>query len=103
MSITPVSPDQAARGKVKTWVTSQWKLCASRVSSQWKSTDNDPIVPVTFDQKDLGKRSEKLVEALTAISGGRFEPERSDRTCPFCPAFFTCGPIAEGGLKKIFD
>ena len=33
-----MSPDQAARGKVKTWVTSQWKLCASRVSSQWKST-----------------------------------------------------------------
>jgi len=65
--------------------------------------DDDPIVPVTFDQKDLGKRSEKLVEALTAISNGRFEPERSDRTCPFCPAFFTCGPIAEGSLKKIFD
>ena len=34
-----MSPDQAARGKVRTWVTSQWKLCASRVSSQWKSTD----------------------------------------------------------------
>jgi hypothetical protein len=33
-----MSPDQAARGKVRTWVTSQWKLCASRVSSQWKST-----------------------------------------------------------------
>ncbi len=39
MSITPVSPDQAARGKVRTWVTSQWKLCASRVNSQRKSTD----------------------------------------------------------------
>jgi hypothetical protein len=33
-----MSPDQAARGKVRTWVTSQWKLCASRVNSHWKST-----------------------------------------------------------------
>ncbi len=33
-----MSPDQAARGKVRTWVTSQWKLCPSRVNSQRKST-----------------------------------------------------------------
>jgi hypothetical protein len=26
MSITPKSPDQTAREKVRTWVTSQWKL-----------------------------------------------------------------------------
>lgn len=26
MSITPGSPDKTARGKVKTWVTSQWKF-----------------------------------------------------------------------------
>jgi hypothetical protein len=26
MSITPRSPDLSARGKVKTWVTSQWKF-----------------------------------------------------------------------------
>jgi hypothetical protein len=38
MSITPRSPDPTARGKVRTWVTSQWKLRPSRVNSQRKST-----------------------------------------------------------------
>lgn len=62
--------------------------------------DDDATIPVTFDNKALGKRSEKLAEAFDAIGSGRFEPNRSDRTCPFCPAFFTCGPIADGSLQK---
>lgn len=62
--------------------------------------DEDPIVPVTFDHKGLSKQTEKLSKAFTAIGEGRFEADRSDRTCPFCPAFFTCGPIADGGLQK---
>jgi superfamily I DNA/RNA helicase len=65
--------------------------------------DADDGVPVAFDQKALGKQAEKLVQTFNAIGEGRFEPDRSDRTCPFCPAFFTCGPIADGTLKKIFD
>lgn len=65
--------------------------------------DDEPIVRVAFDHKGLGQQTEKLSNAFTAIGQGRFEPERSDRTCPFCPAFFICGPIADGPLKKSFD
>lgn len=62
--------------------------------------DEDLSTPVAFNPKLLGTRAEKLVEMFTAMSGGRFAPERSDRTCPFCPAFFTCGPVVDGGLEK---
>jgi superfamily I DNA/RNA helicase len=62
--------------------------------------DADPVVPIAFDGTAIGKRVVKLEVALTAIASGRFEPERSDRTCPFCPAFFTCGLLADGGLQK---
>lgn len=62
--------------------------------------DDDHTTRVEFDHKALGKRTEKLAEVLAAIEGGSFTPERSDRTCPFCPAFFTCGPLADGRLQK---
>lgn len=62
--------------------------------------DDDHTTKVEFDHKTLSKRMEKLVEVFAAIEGGSFTPERSDRTCPFCPAFFTCGPVADGSLKK---
>ncbi len=64
--------------------------------------DDDPTVQVKFDHKGLGKETEKLSKALTAIGEGRFEAYPSDRTCPFCPVFFTCGPVADGGLQKNF-
>src|SRR4029077_14961729 len=41
MSITPWSPDPTARGKLRTWVNSQWKFPPARVSSQRKSTIED--------------------------------------------------------------
>lgn len=62
--------------------------------------DDDPTTRVTFDHKGLVKQTEKLSKAFTAIGEGRFEADRSDRTCPFCPAFFTCGPIVDGSLQK---
>lgn len=62
--------------------------------------DDDHTTRVEFDHKALGKRTEKLAEVFTAMEGGNFTPERSDRTCPFCPAFFTCGPVADGKLQK---
>jgi superfamily I DNA/RNA helicase len=62
--------------------------------------DADPTTAVAFDQKALTKKAEKLTEAFAAIGSGRFQPERADRTCPFCPAFFTCGPVADGSLQK---
>ncbi len=62
--------------------------------------DDDPSTPVSFNEQLLGRRAEKLVEMFTAIGGGRFAPERSDRICPFCPAFFACGLIVDGSLQK---
>ena len=62
--------------------------------------DDDHTTRIEFDHKALSKKTEKLAEVLAAIEGGSFTPERSDRTCPFCPAFFTCGPIAKGSLQK---
>ncbi len=62
--------------------------------------DVEPTVSVAFDPKALGRKTEKLAEALAAVGSGHFEPERSDRTCPFCPAFFTCGPVVDGTLEK---
>jgi superfamily I DNA/RNA helicase len=62
--------------------------------------DDEHTTRVEFDRKALGKKTEKLAEVLKAIEGGNFTPERSDRTCPFCPAFFACGPVAEGSLQK---
>ncbi|MBD0417107.1 UvrD-helicase domain-containing protein [Oryzicola mucosus] len=61
--------------------------------------DDDHTTRVEFDHKALGKRTEKLAEVFAAIKGGNFTPKRSDRTCPFCPAFFTCGPVADGRLQ----
>jgi hypothetical protein len=55
MSITPMSPDQAVRGRARTWVTSEWKLCASLVSSLWKSR----LICSIFNAKR--KRSKFLV------------------------------------------
>lgn len=63
-------------------------------------SDGQPALAVTFDPRALGRHREKLAAALAAISDGRFEPERSDRTCPSCPAFFICGPLAPGPLEK---
>ncbi|RJF90312.1 ATP-dependent helicase [Sphingomonas cavernae] len=63
-------------------------------------SDAGPAIAVAFDANKLGKQREKLVTALAEISAGRFAPERSERTCPFCPAFYTCGPIACGSLQK---
>lgn len=63
-------------------------------------SDDRPVIAVAFDAKKLDKQREKLATALDAISSGHFAPERSDRTCPVCPAFYTCGPIARGPLQK---
>ena len=62
--------------------------------------DDHPSTQVAFSAKLLGSREEKLAEIFKSIGGGQFAPERSDRTCPFCPAFFTCGPVVEGNLRK---
>ncbi|QTI78334.1 UvrD-helicase domain-containing protein [Roseomonas marmotae] len=63
-------------------------------------SDHSPVVEVSFDRRKLESRHEKLKATLAAIGSGQFRPEQSDRTCPSCPTFFICGPLAAGSLKK---
>lgn len=63
-------------------------------------SDDQPTVAVAFDPGVLGKHRVKLGAALAAIAAGRFDPVRSDRSCPSCPAFFICGPVVSGPLEK---
>ncbi len=63
-------------------------------------SDEEPAIAVAFDARALDNRREKLAATLAGIGAGRFEPERSEWTCPTCPAFFICGPVADGALQK---
>ncbi|MEO8455550.1 MAG: UvrD-helicase domain-containing protein [Sphingomicrobium sp.] len=44
----------------------------------------------------------KLVKVFQSIAHGDFPTDGSVRTCPGCPAFFICGKLPEGALKKKF-
>lgn len=50
------------------------------------------------DQKE--KTAKKVQKDLAVIRDGDFPPDRSGFTCPNCPAFFVCGPLPQGTLKK---
>jgi len=49
--------------------------------------------------KDVGKRRDAINAFVADILDGRFPTRESAFTCPNCPAFFVCGPIAAGSLK----
>lgn len=42
----------------------------------------------------------KITAVLTAIAAGRFDAKPSPRTCPGCPAFYICGAVPPGRLRK---
>jgi superfamily I DNA/RNA helicase len=44
----------------------------------------------------------KVEKVLADIAAGRFEANPSPRTCPGCPAFYVCGPVPKGELRKKF-
>lgn len=58
--------------------------------------------PLTLSDRELKGRQDKLAKFLGDIRAGRFPAEVSSRTCPNCPAFFVCGPTADGALQKKF-
>lgn len=60
------------------------------------------VKPVAPLQKDLDGKRKKLAGFVEAIRQGHFPTEPSARTCPSCPAFFTCGPTPAGTLRKFF-
>jgi superfamily I DNA/RNA helicase len=57
---------------------------------------------ISLSERELAGRKEKLAKFLGDIRGGRFPAKVSSRTCPNCPAFFICGPVPDGPLKKKF-
>ncbi|WP_031268165.1 MULTISPECIES: UvrD-helicase domain-containing protein [unclassified Labrenzia] len=57
---------------------------------------------LSLSERELTGRKEKLAKFLGDIRRGRFPAKVSSRTCPNCPAFFICGPVPGGPLKKKF-
>lgn len=57
---------------------------------------------VSFSAAQLTNRRQQLAEILAEIHAGRFPAKASQRTCPNCPAFFVCGPVPQGPLKRNF-
>ncbi|OBU67353.1 DNA helicase UvrD [Stenotrophomonas maltophilia] len=60
------------------------------------------IRPLSLTPKQLTNSHGKLADILTSIRAGQFAAERSEYTCPGCPAFFVCGPTPTGTLHKTF-
>lgn len=57
------------------------------------------ITPVAMTSRVLTNRRTSIDEMGNDVQAGRFPLEQS-RTCPRCPAFFICGPLPDGPLKK---
>lgn len=58
--------------------------------------------PLQMKPDMLERRRGKVIEALERIAAGAFPMKESSFVCPRCPAFFICGPVAEGALEKKF-
>ena len=58
--------------------------------------------PVQLKPEILERRRGKVAEALDNITAGAFPMKESSFVCPRCPAFFICGPVADGDLEKKF-
>ena len=50
----------------------------------------------------LERRRGKVADALGRIAEGAFPMKELSFVCPRCPAFFICGPVVEGALRKNF-
>lgn len=60
------------------------------------------VKPLSFTPKQLANGQDKLRSMLADIQAGHFRADRSEYTCPGCPAFFVCGATPEGTLHKSF-
>ena len=58
--------------------------------------------PVQLKRDVLERRRGKVAEALEQIAAGVFPMRELSFVCPRCPAFFICGPVADGILEKKF-
>jgi len=60
------------------------------------------ITPITISMGKLQSQNELLRQVLSAIRSGNFAPKADERVCPSCPAYFVCGEVPSGPLKKTF-
>lgn len=63
---------------------------------------SDTITPLKLSELVLSRRRDHLATTMASIRAGNFPTVSSQRVCPGCPAFFICGPVPLGTLKKVF-
>lgn len=51
-------------------------------------------------EKILANRRNDIAATIRKIRDGHFPTEPDSRACPNCPAFFICGPVPSGTIKK---
>jgi len=59
---------------------------------------DDAVTPIELKPRKLANREAKMQELTSAIAAGHFPRRPSDRVCPRCPHYVTCGPVPEGRL-----
>lgn len=62
-------------------------------------SDQD-IRSITINPEKLKAKTELLGQVLSSIRRGSFEPTFDERVCPSCPAYFVCGEVPRGPLRK---
>ncbi len=60
------------------------------------------VSPLSMTPLVLGRRREALQAAIGRVRAGEFPTDPTQRVCPRCPAFFVCGPVPAGTLRKVF-
>jgi superfamily I DNA/RNA helicase/Zn-dependent peptidase ImmA (M78 family) len=63
---------------------------------------DDEREQLEWKEKTIETRRGHLSASVASILAGDFQTDPSPRTCPKCPAFFTCGDLADGAVEKKF-
>jgi hypothetical protein len=75
---------------------------ASNCTAEILFLSDDACEGLDLTDKVLNNRRTKLAGVVADILAGTFPTDPSTRTCPKCPAFFTCGAVPKGELEKSF-
>lgn len=70
---------------------------------EFVSLADGQITPAAVSVKQISNGQAKISASIEQLRAGDFAPSRSAYTCPNCPAFFVCGTLPPGPLKKVFD
>lgn len=75
---------------------------ASNCTAEILFLSDDACEGLDLTDKVLNNRRTKLAGVIAKILAGAFPTDPSTRTCPKCPAFFTCGAVPKGEFEKSF-